>query len=547
MPEGGLLFPDGRKHTFSDDRYDPPAPAGYSIGANESPTVPVVSGVLADLIGEALREHVRYDVARLNQAVFAGARLVDGIPMYEQGYGLINAADAWEQLVRMARADDPSNPVLTSFTTSKEEDAQRSGIDGYYREATRAGGTVEDAIWVTRRGGYAGKRAYTFSLRGDDGTYTLLTDWARLKRDVPVKIRFRAKATSGFHVAMVELTDAAAGVVMQLVPLSLKVPDTPQMFQAGVDKYTATMAPRRDDTRLIYLDGDVQAARWQIKIPYERDDADAYGPGIRGCGGKPPTGKPVDIEHHVGPIETCDSLVANEGEGFQYVVWENRAFHAEYETPYDPPAPTVPITGTVTLTRYAVGIQRFGDSLKVTNKLAAIDGRAELYDATLKTDQLTGTGLHASGETQRTLPADLAQWRVQVTSDAAASEPADVYLLNCSGKNGCSVAAQQEISAPGKTITVDKPGAGNWKIVVHSRGQVEHTVAYTVNEALLVKGTAIDPDNSKHPSGETWTLPLPSKQSDAQYATFRIAGTPGVESETNGLPIAMTPLDADAP
>jgi len=35
--------------------------------------------------------------------------------------------------------------------------------------------------------------------------------------------------------------------------------------------------------------------------------------------------------------------------------------------------------------------------------------------------------------------------------------------------------------------------------------------------------------------------------SDAQYAAFRIAGTPGFEREKNGLLIAMTPLDATAP
>ena len=544
----GIEFADGKRHTFADDRFDPPAPAGYWIGANESPTIPVVSGVLTDLMSGARHEHLRYNTLRLNQAIFAGARLIDGIPTYEQGYGVVNAAGAWEQLVKMARADDPANPELTSFTFSHLEDGRTKEIDGYYREATTPGGELKDAIWVTRHGGFAGGREYRFSLRGDDGTYSLLKTKAKLRRDDPVEIRFRAKTTSGFHVSMLELTDAATGTVMQLVPLSVKVPDVPEVLGPGVDKYTATMAPRRDDSRLIYLEGDVQAVRYHLQIPYERDDADAYAPGIRGCGGTLPTGTPVDAAHHVGALDICDSIVANDHADFQYVGWENRAFHAEYETPYDPPAPSVPITGTVTVTKYAVAIERSSSgTMKVRNTLADIAGRIELFDATISSDQLTGTGTHASAEKDIRLPASLAQWRMRITSGSALSEPADVYLLNCSGKEGCSVAAQHEISSSGGTLTIEKPQEGDWRIVVRSRSKVLRPTTYTVHEALLVAGDPIEPDNSNHRSGETWTLPLPAKRKDAQYAAFRIRGTPGGDREKDGLLIAMTPLDPSAP
>ena len=42
-------------------------------------------------------------------------------------------------------------------------------------------------------------------------------------------------------------------------------------------------------------------------------------------------------------------------------------------------------------------------------------------------------------------------------------------------------------------------------------------------------------------------MSLPKKQSDAQYVAFRIAETPGNKREENGLRIAMTALDSDAP
>jgi hypothetical protein len=545
-----IVFADGKRHSFADDRLDSPAPAGYWIGANESPTVPVVSGVLADLISEARREHVRYSTPRLNQAIFASARIIPGIPIYEQSYGLIQADAAWNQLAKMAKADDSANAVLTSFTVSQMRNGQQKAIDGYYHEVTAPHGTLNAEIWVTRRGGYSGARPYSFALRGDDGTYTLLTTKAPLAQDKPARIRFQAQVTSGFHVAFVELIDKNTGAVMQLVPLSLKAPDVPKILGTGIEQYQATLAPRRADTRLIYLEDDVQAARFEMRIPYERDDASGYMPGLRGRspGGKPATGEPVDAAHHIGPMESFESLVANEKGSFEEVGWENRAFHAEYETPYDPPAPTVPITPTVTVAKYAVALAK-SVNLTLTNKLAAIEGKVELYDAALKTAAVTGTGLHASGDLERTLPADLEQWRVRVTTDSILRTAADIYLLNCSDdKRGCSVAAQQEISASANTLTVDKPQAGTWRVVIRSRDQVSHPATYSVREALLVPNrTAIEQTDTKHSSGATWTVTLPKTQSDAQYAAFRIAGTSGKEHEKTGLLIAMTPLENDAP
>jgi hypothetical protein len=547
-----IVFADGKRHSYEDDRLDVPAPAGYWIGANESPTVPVVSGVLADLISEARREQVRYTTARLNQAIFASARIIPGIPIYEQSYGLIQADAAWNQLVKMATADDPGNNVLTSFTVSQMENGHQTAIDGYYHEVTAPQSTVDGEIWITRRGGYAGARAYSFALRGDDGTYTLLTTKAAFAQDKPAKIRFKAKVTSGFHVAFVELIDKNTGAKMGLVPLSLKVPDVPKVLGAGVERYEATMAPRRADTRLIYVRDEVQAVRFAMQIPYERDDASGYMPGLRGRrpGGKPATGEPVDAAHHVGPMESFESVVANENGGFQEVEWENRAFHAEYETPYDPAAPTVPITPTVTVTKYAVALAKSADrQLSVTNKLADIEGKVELYDATLKTEPVTGSGLHRSGEFERTLPANLVQWRVRITADSPPGSRAYVYLLNCSDeKRGCNVTAQQEISRSTRTLTVDKPQAGKWRIVVRNGDQVAHPMTYSIHEALLVSTKEpIDPTDSKHSSGTTWTVSLPKKESDAQYAAFRIAGTPGNDKEKQGLLIAMAPLDETAP
>jgi hypothetical protein len=544
-----LLWDDGRRHSYSDDSYNPPAPNGYVIGANESPTIPIVSGVLADLISEARREHVPYDAIRLNNAIFTGTRLLEGFPLSKQGYGLINAANSWNQLAKMARADDPTNKNLTSFTISHMEAGRSVEIQGFHADLAKAGEKLQGEIWITRHGGYAGGRKYTLSLRGNDGDYELLDREATLERDKSTRVRFRTNGAPGWKIAFLELRDAKAEVVMQDVPLSVRAPDVPEKTVAGVDKYDSTIEPLRSESRYIRVDADVQAARYLMEIPYTgpQNISTRSFPGGRYQTTKIPPGEPIDAAHHIGPMEELRSLVINDKPGTQEIFWENRG-RPEYATQYDGPAPDMPIHAELTVTKYAVEISRNGDTLTFKNKQAAIDGRTELYDATIKKQSLIGTGLHAMGETGRLLPDHLAEWRLRVTSNSPSQGPVDVYVFNCTGKNGCYVAAQQEISAPSQTLAIENPQAGAWKIVVSGRDQVKHSVSYAVHDALLVPAaTPIETTDTEHPSETSWTDLLPKQLGGVPYAAFRIAGIPGIEREKNGLRIAMTPLDADAP
>ena len=64
---------------------------------------------------------------------------------------------------------------------------------------------------------------------------------------------------------------------------------------------------------------------------------------------------------------------------------------------------------------------------------------------------------------------------------------------------------------------------------------------------LIPAATPAEAGDNEHPNGATWELQLPKPQSDAEYAGFRIVGTPGNAREKDGLLIAMTPLDGNAP
>jgi hypothetical protein len=540
-----LTWPDGTRRSF-DNRFEPPAPAGYDIGANNSPTIPVVSGVLADLISEANREHIRYNAVRLNNAVFTGTRLLDGIPLSQQGYGLINAANSWDQLAKMARADDPNNTELTSFTVTQIRDGQKVDVQGFHLDLPKPGEKTQGEIWITRHGGFAGGRKYKFSLRGDRGDYELVDQEATLERDKPVHVRFKTNGSSGWNIVLLELRDTKADVVMQDVPLSVRVPEVPEKMAPGVDKYEAALPPLTSENEYVRVGEDVQAARYVMKIPYtgpENISTRSF-PGGHYRTTKTPPGEPVDATHHVGPLETLQSLVVNDTPGTQPIFWENRG-RPEYATQYDGPAPDVSIHAELTVSKYAVAIAKNGtDTLNITNKLAEVEGHVELYDAKFATSELQGQGNHAMAETDFEMPANLSQWRARVKG-AIAGAHADAYLFSCVGKNGCSIVVQQEITDKGASLVVDKPQAGTWKLVLRSREPVTGNPTFKLTEAQLTPTPTPAPAaDTKHPSGATWTLPLPRT---TRYAAFRIAGTPGVEREKDGLLIAWTPLDATAP
>lgn len=551
-----FLREDGKLYT-SDIVLNPPAPAGYLIGANPSPTIPVVSGILADLIGEAKREHVRYNAARLTQAVFSGAHLVAGFSPAEQGFGLVNAADSWKQLTAMANADDPSNPVLTSFTASRLTEGKRIAVNGFQADLPKAGGTLRGDLWITRHGGYRGERPYKFAVHGDDGTFTLLDKSATLAAEHPAHVRFTAKIRPGHQVAFLQVIDANAGVVMHQIPLSLRSPNLPKIVAPGVEEYEATIPPLRSDRRIVRLETETQAALFRMRIPHtgppltSARSIPGFRYGVVGMELKDPglqAGEPVNKEHHVGPIEEFRSFVPVETSKTCDIEWSNRGW-PEYATPYDGPAPDVPITGILTVTKYAVAFAKAdSQGLRVTNKGADIRGEVLFFDAKLGSIEVKGQGGHSAVALQRTLPPKLAQWRVAVSGESA-SVKADAFLLDCTDeKNGCSVAAAKIIESRGATLVVDDPQPGNWRIIIRTRKIVGNPLSFHIREASLTPATSSG--EIIQANGTTWSLSLPPATSNSQYVAFRIAGIDTQEKTAgsgNGLRIAMTSLTPGAP
>ena len=537
-----IIWGDGERRSFGAGRFIPTAPAGYTIGDNPSPAIVVVSGILADLISGARREHVRYTADRLRNAVFTGARLLDDVPVSQQGYGLVDAAKSWQQLVRMALADDPINPQLTSFTLSQPKDGAQIATLGFQAEASQSDRMMDGKIWITRHGGRPGGRQYTLSLRGNDGTFILLDSKVTFVREKPAVIRFYISVSPGWHLAFLELRDRAANVVMEDVPLSIRVADKPDTTAPGVDKYESTIAPLRSQHRYVDVGDDVQAVRYVMRIPYTgRDSVSTRSfPGFDYDATTQPPGEPVDPVHHIGPLETLESLVANDVPGLQEAFWENRG-RPEYATKHDDPVPDTAIHAEFEVHKYGIAIASTGDGmLWLTNRLAALEGQVEFFKATVQSSEMTGQGTHAMAEEEETVPAGLAEWRLRIS----ATTDADAYLLDCTGKDDCYVVTHTEITREGALLVAQAPTAGTWRIVVRIRGQRAVTnETYNLTEARLT----LEPNgtqNATRSAGERWALTIPD---NTEYAAFRIEGTKGIATEKQGLLIATTPLRENLP
>jgi hypothetical protein len=389
----------------------------------------------------------------------------------------------------------------------------------------------------------------------------------------PERVRFRARLTPGLHVGFLQLQDAKAGVVMQEVPLSVRVPETPRMLAQFVEHYRQTIPPRRLQMLYVRFDAGTQAARYVMRIPYVgMRDLFCGLPGNPRINNVAPTGKPVDKAHHVGPMQNIEMVNVNQRAETKEIYWSNRG-SSEYENPSDPPAPDVPIRAELRVEKFAVAFDRAqGHQLRVTNKQAVIRGRVIFYGAKLSATDVAGSGRHGMATLNRVLPANLSQWRVSVTCDAPGKGGVDVLLLDCTGKAGCSVAAVRHVTRSGATLVVEQPKEGNWRIVMRAREAASHPVSYHVREARLTPSAAAAPDkDASHASGAHWRVDVPAKTGEALYAAFVIAGKPfrilddsgkaprkyhlalkaiGVpvyDASNAAMRIAMTPLTAGAP
>lgn len=544
MPAVSRYFPtysigeDGRRYILP-GRWLSPAPDGYAIGANPSCTIGYASGALASLLSAARQEGVRYDLARLTNALFIGAQPVDGFPAWQQGHGLIRIDRAWAQLVAMAEADDPGNPVLTRFELT---DAQGSPLQGYAERFDQTGVPAERSLQIVRRGGHAGERTYRLAFAAEDErTFELARTRIVLPRDRAVRVDFTVRPPPDHHVAFLQVVDEATDVVMQKIPLQTQAPDRTETLAPGVERYRSSIPPQRTQDHVLKLEPGVQAVRAAIDMPRAAGGEQVYSLHAvdRSWGVsryvRPGKGSP--------PPEGPDVFTRTVSPGWVGLLWENRG-RREYESAYDPPAPEGPIDAALTLTHYAVSFETLPDgALALHNRLADVRGRVEWLAGVPSSHSLELEADAAPGfaEVALTVPENTALLRVVVTGANARDGVVDVYAVDATGKSG-NVVKQVELKDGQAEIDLASPGAGAWKIALWARapgaaGRYEvNTVALAAQEA----GAGF----SDHAHDARTVMPIPAFPSGhAAYAALRIEPA-GDDKE--GVVIGVTPLNGVA-
>jgi len=412
----------------------PVAPPGYTIGENPSPTITVVSGVVADMVSLARRYHIRYDAIRMSNALFTGSRTVAGFPASVQENGLVNAMGAWHQLAAMSRVDDPINPDLTHFDVLRDPD--KTQVDGYFQNIFKPGGDIVGRIWIVRHGGYGGSRMYNLSIRRDGIpgilVFTPLRTNVKFARDIPMLVAFRIYPTAGDHLAYLQLADKRSGTVMQQIPLHVIVPEPLTTTALGVKTFHTFIPPRRSASEYFMLPDNPSAVRIEVSTPYTGSNNPYNSPtnpiaffglsyvsngtwskswlkGIR------PKGPALDMLHHVGPIDNLRAIDPQPTASWWFVYLQSRGA-PEYETQYDPPAPTVPIPVTIAFEEYRVDARREGSILVLRNALAPLKGRIEFFAGPSATPPLSGS------ETTYVTRKQGEQWRLALPSNVPLSE-----------------------------------------------------------------------------------------------------------------------------
>lgn len=549
----------------------PAAPSGYMINANMSPTIPVISGVLADLIGLARHDHVPYNDARLIDALDGSARLIAGFSIREQGNGLVQADAAWHLLRQMARAD--AGGPLTHFDVLRAVDptrtdaaAPRAATVGFLEDWSESAATsdsprppISRAVWVIRRGGPSAARAYRLRWRANDGVFAFASDTAvTVRRDEAIEIVVRVTPAPGVHAAFLQLVDAPTGAVMHHIPVTVRWPHRYTTAVPFVRVYADTIPPRRVHDSFFGIAATTQAVRVTVTAP--KVDSGVWSITSRSV--QPPFDEgawqfaasldtatvardstTVDPVHHVGPLETVRWFAADAVPGMWRVFDMNRGY-PEYEAPREPPAPTVPIVSTYRVEEFAVRIGRAGPSTwDAVNTQAAVTGSVVGYAASL--GYATVHVPHDSVWTAPVqIPAGTAALRVRahVTADdqaAARDTAADVFVLNCTATDGaCHVVAHAPVTGDtGRTVSVRNPEEGVWRYALVPRWVRSPTVGAitaTVTDAVVGDhyGTVSVADSiTPRASGATWRVSVvPMQSSDpglgrqrAVYAAFRMA------------------------
>jgi hypothetical protein len=298
--------------------------------------------------------------------------------------------------------------------------------------------------------------------------------------------------------------------------------------------------PRHTHRLLVAIPPAAQATRMVMTMPFTGTGSIRSFPGQWESPRVLPEGLTLDPMTMLGPVETLESLRANDLSGLQTVVMENSG-RPEYLTEWSSPAPWVAAQAEFRVNSYALTLQLNRDEVRLTNHLAAVEGTVVFYEG----EGSTHPGLIAEGRRHRAqLSIKVAEgvdlWRLQIVASRPVDAHLEIFLL-FETDEGWRVHSSAPLASRGDTVmTVASPKSGVWKFVTFARAFDDdlRPVRFEVSEAQLRQQAETPCAYRAH--GEAWSEPYPGAAARRRAAAFRIAGTPGDERQAAGVLVALT-------
>ncbi len=510
-------------------------PPGYRISGGTSTATPTAAGAVALLISAAKQTGVHYDAFRIKQAVVSTARYVPHLPAYKQGSGVFNVGAAWDMLQQLDKA--PPMVAITSHAPVRHVlsgllPTPNAGVGLYEREGWAAGDHGERTVTFTRTTGPKQDMAFNLNWIGNDSaTFSAPASVTLpLNKPVPVSIAI-APRSAGAHTAILTLDNAtlpghayrmltAIVAAEQLtsannfsVQQKVEVP-RPEMrswfynVPAGATALRIDIAGATRELAVAAVEPDTRTAQAVRATPENTGRGRGGGGGGRGGGaGMRATYIVNDPMPGVWEVRLSDLADMNT---FDYAASEKGG-----------PVPPTPATLTVSALASDVAVQpeaaalnRAGGTatyeLAITNRMAAFNGAAA--GVPLGSARREHPTIHEKEQNSFDIdvPPGSTNLLVRVSRPADAGADLDVYVFDCTGKNGCSRSPRTDSDPLGdEVVTVNNPAAGKWRVVVDAPTVPSQTTTYDYLDVVLnpsFGGVSTADVAHEHKVGEHWTV-----------------------------------------
>ncbi len=483
--------------------------AGYGLCSGTSCATPVAAGAAALLLSAAKQNGLTVTAEMLREALYATTRTLAGIPIYQQGRGLLQVGAAWEALQQLVR-DGPapvivsSGSVRTRLSDWLEQPGAGAGI--YEREGWRAGQRAERSATLTRMTGPREPIAYEVDWTSHDSTFS---SPARvelpLRRPTTLPVSIAPKHT-GAHSATLTLRNPAyPGRRQQMMAVAVAA----HRLEAA-NGYSAT------DTLRIPRPG---RGSMFIEVPEGtralRVGLDATG--IVQLGLRRPDGR-QELGSEPKASGAQSRVVPDPMPG----VWEAvvTAVHEVGTYAPDYPRPLTPISAVLRAAVYRVDVT--GEGLAASGSvgighLTAVNRGAPFSGAAVTTS--LGSARHlerniATWEQHRydiDVPGGTAE--LFIAAEGGSEDDLDLYLFDCTRQSPapCVPAGAATHPARGDRLSYRTPAAGRWAVVVDAARLSGPRSRYRYLDVVMnpaLGATAAADADTVRPAGANWRVPV---------------------------------------